>query len=301
MMNNLHVDLNLLHLFEVLVSERHVSRAANRVGLSQPAMSHALRKLRQLLNDQILVRKGIAMVPTPAALRLLPAVREILTNSLDLVRGEQNFEPSSYRRTFRLGMTDYASLVILPKLAIALRRNAPNTRIVVTHVGRRDAAEAVKSGEIELAIGAFPRTAGLNSLLLSTERYKCAVWRGNKQIRGKLSLERYLSLPHLLVDAAGEANGVMDIELARLNLQRNIVSIVPHFLVAPSMLRQTDMILTLVERLLRKEEHSSQLRIIDPPLKLPDYRLSMIWDQHSNSDKALEWFRRLVFEAIKKD
>lgn len=301
MTNDQNVDLNLLHLFEVLVSERHVSRAANRVGLSQPAMSHALKKLRQLLNDQILIRKGAAMVPTAAALRLLPAVREILTSSMDLIRGEQNFEPSSYRRTFRLGMTDYASMIILPKLTVALRKNAPNVRMVVTHIGRRNGTEAVRSGEIELAIGAFPRAAGVHSLLLSTERYKCAAWKGNKQVKGKLSLEKYLSLPHLLVDAAGEVNGVVDFELARLNLQRNVVSIVPHFLIAPPMLRGTDMILTLAEGLLRKEENSSQLRIIDPPLKLPDYRLSMIWDQHSDSDKALQWFRTLAFEATKKE
>lgn len=196
-------------------------------------------------------------------------------------------------------MSDYAGLVLLPRLSIALRRLAPHVRIVVRHIGRKDGVEAVKSGEIELAMGTFPRLDGVQSKALLAEQYLCAVWKGNRKVKRRLSLEQYLSLPHLLVDAAGEPNGVVDFELARRNLQRNVVGIVPHFLVAPSMIKGTDMILTLTEGLLRANRATSDLVLLDPPLEVPEYRLSMIWDGRSDGDKASAWFRSVVSEVAK--
>ena len=110
-----------------------------------------------------------------------------------------------------------------------------------------------------------------------------------------------MSLPHLLVEATGEPNGVIDFELARRDLQRNVVAVVPHFLVAPPMLRGTDMVLTLVEGLFREQQSCSELRIFDPPFELPDYRLSAMWDEHGESDKALIWFRSLISSIARAD
>jgi DNA-binding transcriptional LysR family regulator len=293
-MNDAKIDLNLLRLFEALIGERHVSRAASRVGLSQPAMSHALKKLRLMLNDPILVRRGAEMVPTPTALRLSPKVREVLAISVSIVRGEHAFDPATCNRTFQLGMSDYASSLILPGLLSEVRRQAPDVRIHVRHIGRANGVEATTSGEVDLAVAGFFRTDGLKSQSLAVEKYKCAVWRGNRQVKRALTLDHYLTLPHLLVDSAGDTSGIVERELTLRGLHRNVACIVPHFLVAPTVLKGTDMILTLVEGALQKSAAACDLRLLDPPLPLPDYRACVVWNDAGDSDKPLQWLRHLI-------
>lgn len=296
-MNDRRLDLNLLLLFDILIDEAHVSRAAQRAGLSQPAMSHALNRLRHMLNDPVLVRQGARMVPTSTALRLAPRIRELLATSSALVREQQAFSPESCDREFRLGMTDYAGSFILPRLLPALRRRAPGVRIVAYHVGRSSGSQALAGGDVELAVGSFFATKGLQLQPLMRERYKCAVWAGNCKVGDRLTLDEYLAMPHLLVSSAGEEGGIVDFELSLRNLRRNIICTVPHFLVAPRIIAGTDMVLTLMEGMFDPKAAHRDLRLLDTPLELPDYKCWIAWDERSGSDKGLRWLRTLIVEV----
>ncbi|GGA82200.1 transcriptional regulator [Nitratireductor aestuarii] len=298
-MSKRRIDLNLLQLFDALVRERHVSRAAERAGLSQPAMSHALKRLRQMLDDPILVRQGAEMLPTATALRLAPKVAEILRDAHTLVGDSEEFVPGACERTFRIGMTDYASASFLPRLLTEIRRQAPQVRVMVRHVGRSQGGKAVTEGQVDLAMGSFLQEPGLTLYPFSSERYLCAVAREHGFRGERISLEEYLALPHLLVATTGEEIGIVDFELSLRNLRRNIVCIVPHFLVAPALLQNTDMVLTLMEGILRNNEELCKLRLFHPPIEIPEYRSYLAWREETGSDKGLQWLRNLIIDQFR--
>lgn len=293
-MNFRGIDLNLLVLFEALLRERHVSRAAGRVGLSQPAMSHALNRLRHMLNDPILVRQGSHMVPTPTALRLSPRISELLANSLSIIANEQAFIPRDCRRTFRLGMTDYASASFLPRLLEEMQSQAPAAQLSVRHVGRAQGGRAVAEGEVDLALGNFLHHDDLKLYPLTTEKYLCAISRDHRFTGDRMTLEDYLSFPHLLVASSGEESGIVDIQLSLRGIRRDIACVVPHFLVAPMLLRNTNIVLTLMEGALRQSEEPCGLRLLEPPFDIPEYRSYMAWDPATEDDQALRWLRALI-------
>lgn len=297
-MNYRGVDLNLLVLFDALVRERHVSRAAERVGLSQPAMSHALNRLRLLFNDPILVRQGAHMIPTPTALRLSPKISEILASSVSLIANEQAFVPAECTRTFRLGMTDYASASFLPRLLAEMRSRAPSVRVMVRHVGRKHGAEAVSDGQVDLAMGNFLQQDDLKLHPLTLENYLCAISKDHSFVGERMTLEEYLSFPHLLVASSGEESGIVDFELSLRGIRREISCIVPHFLVAPMLLEKSDMVLTLMEGVLRRSEELYKLRLVEPPIQIPEYRSYLAWDRGTEGDKALNWLRELIVELF---
>ena len=293
-MNYRRLDLNLLPLFESLLSERHVSRAAARSGISQPAMSHALSRLRRMLDDPILIRGKSGMQPTPAALRLAPLVRDILTRAEALAGRTGAFEPQTCDRTFILGTTDYAASRLLPAIGAEMSTVAPKARLVVRHIGRSEGIRAVESGDVDIAIGTFPGAHRLRSQILSEERYLCAVWKGNQQVKTRISLAQYLKLSHVLVEARGDPEGVVDFELNRRNLRRHIVCVVPYFLMAPALIRGTDLILTLSEGVLRDQIDSAELKLMPPPLSLPKSRIELLWHERDEKDAAMRWFRGIV-------
>jgi DNA-binding transcriptional LysR family regulator len=260
-------------------------------------MSHALRRLRSLLKDPILVSVGRSLQPTPTALRLAPVVRDIIAKAASLT-SDAAFDPARCDRRFVPGMSDYAAACILPALSAALHHAAPNVQIVVRHVGRGDGPVLVESGEVDLAIGTFMNTQALRTAFVMEEPYLCAVWRGNKQVKSGLTLAQYLKLSHVLVESRGDAGGVVDFELSRSNLRRHISVIIPHFLVAPAILRGTDLILTLAEGVLRNQAKASDIRLLAPPLDLPSSRLEMLWHARNEEDASMRWLRGLITEKV---
>jgi DNA-binding transcriptional LysR family regulator len=237
------------------------------------------------------------MQPTPTALRLVPIVRDIIDKASNLT-SDVAFEPARCDRRIVLGMSDYAALRILPTLNIALQNAAPSVRLVVRHVGRGDGPILVDSGEIDLAIGTFLNTQRLRTELVIEEPYLCAVWRGNKQVKGPLTLAQFLELSHVLVESRGHSGGVVDFELSRRNLRRHISCIVPHFLVAPWIVRGTDLILTLAEGALRHQAKALDLKLLQPPFELPSSRLEMLWHTRNEDDTAMRWLRKLIIEKM---
>lgn len=200
MVNNLGaIDLNLLVVLDALLAERHVSRAALRLNKSQPAVSHALARLRALFDDPLLVRHGGHLEPTVRALEIAPQLAEALAH-MRLLMGSQPFDPAREPHVFRLAMSDYAALVLLPQLMTVLRRQAPNVDLLVSQASREVMMAQAVDGEIDLALGVFPTLAeDLRTSLLFEEHFACLADRASLGGEKTMDLSAYLQRPHILV------------------------------------------------------------------------------------------------------
>jgi len=301
-MNIEALDLNLLVAFDALYEERNVSRAARRVGLSQPAMSNALARLRAALGDPLFERTGRGIRPTARAERLGPAVRAGIAQLRRALRPDPRFDPGSSNRIFRLAVSDYAEYRMLPGLVAALAREAPGVRLQVRrHEALFSVPEAdLRHGAIELAIGFFPDTRALEegtaAETLCEEENSVVMRSGHPLSKGALTLERYAEASHAGVIFRTEPWGLIDQELAARGLRRRLQYASPHFLVVCEVLRRTDLIATLPSALGRR---ASGLVARSVPLELPTFTTRAVW--RDQDDEALAWLRgrlRLVAEGL---
>jgi DNA-binding transcriptional LysR family regulator len=296
----LAIDLNLLLVLRALLAERHVTRAAARVGLSQSATSHALARLRELYGDQLLVRRGRALLLTPRAERLLPLLERGLGDLQEAVEGEPSFEPRSARRSFTVGMADYGQAVLLGPLLRALDGQAPG--IELSCVAFPNAEELAAAGDIDLAVAGSgrPFLAKLPQLPLLEDEFVCVVRRDHPQAKSKLTLERYLSLGHVVVAPSGTAGSLVDSVLGERGHQRRIALRVSSFLAAPVVVSQTDHVSTMPKRLALQLASRFRLRVLPPPIALPHFQLSLIWHPRFEHDPAHRFLRQLAVEVGKR-
>ncbi|MCY1291681.1 HTH-type transcriptional regulator SyrM 1 [compost metagenome] len=297
-MNSLRgIDLNLLVVLEALLAERHISRAALRLHLSQPAVSHALGRLRQLLDDPILVRGKGGLVLSARAHELSGPLAEALSQ-VRILLGPSGFQPATARRTFRLAMSDYGALVVLPRLLRALRKAAPNIDLVVSQASREGMTAQVADGEIDMALGVFSyQPEGVQSAELFRESYACAVDAATVRDTGRLDQVAYLARSHVLVATHSERMDAIDAAVARLGGRRKIACVVPHWSVAPALIAGTNLVLTTARRSLSALEEDSRYAIFDPPFALEDFTFSMIWHARTEADPAHAWLRERVLAA----
>ncbi|MBD9512727.1 LysR family transcriptional regulator [Pseudomonas sp. PDM22] len=294
------IDLNLLVILDALLDERHVSRAAERLAMTQPAVSHALNRLRDLLDDPLLVRAGNQMQLTRRAFELAEPLREILGGVRRLVLGD-DFDPASAEMELRLGMSDYGAWVVLPALLPLLRREAPGIHLDVRQASRVGMAEQVASGELDVALGVFPMLPeGLRMQQLFEERFVCLCSRETLGERQRLDLDDYLAAPHLRVALQQSPAEEIDSHLEKLGRRRQVAATVPHFSVAPSLLAGTDLVLTIAARMLPDDLENCGLASFEPPLKLAPFDFVQIWSEASEDDPARRWLRGKLAEVTRR-
>ncbi len=292
------VDLNLLLVLRALLSERHVTRAAARVGLSQSATSHALSRLRELYADPLLVRSGRALVLTPRAARLLPALERGLAALESTVAGEPEFEPSTTRRTFTVNMSDYLQALVMGPLLRQLATRAPGLDLSV--VVFPNVRELVDSGAVDLALSVpLPETRGLSDEWLLEDGFVCMARRGHPHIKRAPSLEQYLAQRHVVIAPNGTPGSMVDSALAQRGLVRRVALRVTNFLIAPVVVSQTDFINTMPVRLARQLAKTYPLRLFPPPLELPKFDYHMYWHPRLEHDPAQRWLREFVARVSK--
>ena len=287
-------DLNLLVVLRALLTERHVTRAASRVGLSQSATSHALSRLRELYDDPLLVRSGRTLELTPRAQQLLPSLERGLSDLKAAIDGEPAFEAATARRSFTLGMADYSQALMLGPLLQALEQAAPLVDLSVFNVPNLQ--EQLISGSLDLGLDSSANTP---SRLLSSQRvfeddFVCLVRHDHPTIKKRLTLERYLASRHVVVAPSGTSGSFVDTELARRGHERRVTLRVSNFLLAPVVVSETDLISTLPRRLALSLAKRYQLRVLPPPLPLPGFGLSLLWHPRHAHDPAQRWLRELV-------
>lgn len=294
------LDTWLLRVLTTLLAERSVSRAAIRMNQSQPAISAALRKLRGVFQDELLVRSGNQMVPTPRGLEILASARLAL-NELDklFVAGEA-FEPAATQQLFRIGCPDYLATVFLASVVRTLRRRAPNAQLMVHPLGPEyDFERALADGELDIVIGNWPQPPeGLHIAPLLDDAIVCLMWAQHPLARGKLTREQYLHAPHVVpLPFSSTHRGVIDRHLAALRVTRNARVIVPFFSMAPYMLAGSDLIFTISRHFADHYARLLPLTVVDCPIDFPPMRFYQIWHGRSQNSDAQRWMRALLKEV----
>jgi LysR family nod box-dependent transcriptional activator len=298
------VDLNLLVAFDALMQERSVTRAASRIGLSQPGMSNALARLRKLTGDPLFVREGLALAPTPRAEALRQPVRDALT----LIRGaldpRPSFDPARDPATFTVSCSDYSLLMVIGPL---VRHLAAAARMVTIRVLPRahDAVRLIRDGDIDLAIepAEIMPEVPLSSARLWADRWLCCVWEGNSVVRpgpgdgGHLTLDAYLRMGHLVYSMGrGQPVSMVDEHLARSMVPRRIEFTVESFLLAPFLLEDTDLVTVVPEKAAPFLRRTAAVRLLEPPVPLPSITEMLWWHPRNDADPAHAWIRARIAE-----
>ncbi|MBL1265192.1 LysR family transcriptional regulator [Candidatus Methylomicrobium oryzae] len=288
-------DLNLLVAFDILMEELNVTRAAERMFVTQSAMSHVLHRLRQQLDDPLLIKTPSGMKPTPRALALIDPVKEVLKEVELLIRPPAAFEPLTSQRRFVLAATDYMELLLLPALSERISRLAPGIAVQVKRTEASFPAGALENGSLDVVLGfesVLNPPSHLNRLTLFSDRMACLARKAHPMLKNGLSLTDYVALPHMLISRTGSPVGLIDQKLQEMGMERRIQLTVPHFLSAPLIVAQTDMILSLPQRIAEQFTRFAALDIFPVPVDLPDYELTMIWHPLRDKDPALVWLRK---------
>jgi DNA-binding transcriptional LysR family regulator len=285
-------DLNLLLVFEAVLRERSVTRAAERLSLSQPALSHALNRLRRQLDDSLFVRGPAGMEPTPRAIQLASIVQKTLDELRNAVQPAA-FDPAASQRTFRIAVNNYAAAVVAPGLIRACRVAAPGVRLSIRPSGVLDLEDALERGELDLAIAA--RSLGSSRIIsheLFTDDYVALTRRGHPGVNGPLTLEAFARLPRVTVSSSGDDTSFLSKALAVADLHQEVVADAP-YLSLSVLLGDTDMVALLARRFAEA--------MITPDLVISDllFRAStvscvMSWRRHLDDDPAHIWLRRIV-------
>jgi DNA-binding transcriptional LysR family regulator len=289
------VDLNLLPLLDALLTERHLTRAARRVGLSQPAASRALGRLRVVLADPLLVRAG----PTWRLTARAEALRDPVRMALGLLEGALTpaapFNPATAQRTIRVASDDYAELVVLAPLLSRLSRVAPGLAVQVLPA-RGTSLDGLVRGDVDVSFApAMDRLpASVNVERLAPDRFVCMVAASHPFARRTPTLARFLEARHALIAPRGQRGGYVDDALAALGKRRHVTLALPHFLVMPFFVASTDLVLTLAERVARIYSRLLRVTLFNPPLRLPGFTTALYWHHRDSHDPALTWFREQV-------
>jgi DNA-binding transcriptional LysR family regulator len=296
--NNLRrLDLNLLVTLDVLLEELNVTRAAERLSFSQPAVSVHLAKLRELLGDPLLLPGPRGMRPTARAQALREPLREALEALERAVAPESPFDPAGARHTWRVAATDYGeSTIALPALR-TMRAAAPHTRLAIVELVPPRIAKAAEQGEIDLAFHiTSDAPESLRQRVLFKERYVLAGRVGHPRLKRRPSAKQFCELEHVMVSPDGGGfRGVTDEALAQAGLARRVVLSVPHFLFVMSALAQTDLVAMLPWRLVRD---NPALRIVEAPVEVPGYEMCMLWHERVHRDPAHQWLREQIAAAV---
>ena len=295
------LDLNLLRVFDAVARERHVTRAAARLGLSQPAVSNALARLRAALNDELFLRRPGGVEPTALAAALARPVAEMLDRLRDTLAANTPFDPATSTRVFRLGLSEYAEAVLAPPLFARLSREAPGVVVAMRHTDRTNAEALLEEDAIELAIAVLPEPPALYTRVrLLPEAFLVLLRPGHPLAEGEFTLDRFTAFPHLLHSANGSRDGALDEPLRAAGFPRRIGAVVAHLSAVPDILRRTDLVMTLSGRLARLLADAHGLVLRPCPVPIRHTRLSLVFHRRSEADAGHAWLRRTLIALARE-
>jgi len=298
-MNLRDLDLNLLVVFNQLLMDRSVSIAAERLGLTQPAISNALKRLRHALNDELFLRTSRGMEPTPYALYLAESVIYALNALQSALTHRDSFDPLTSNRTFNLAMTDIGEIYFMPPLMEVLVRRAPGIRISTIRPHQAELKKDMESGAVDLAVG--PRSdlqTGFFQYRLFRHRYVCMFRKGHPTARSPMSLAAFAELEHVGVVPGNTSHTDIDNLVEKAGVKRLIRLRVPHFLAVGPILQSTDLIATVPQRFAERVRDAFGLVTSPHPVRLPDIAINLFWNARFNRDPANLWLRQLFVELF---
>lgn len=311
-MNPERVDLNLLFYLDVLLREKNVTRAAEQLGITQPALSNGLKRLRDTFKDPLLVRSSEGMTPTERALELQPRIRAILAEVQQVLEPRQDFRPFSSHRVFRIMASDYAEAVLFPAVVKALRSEAPNVVLDIltpSDVSPRD----LEQGKVDMAINRFNEIPqSFHQVTLWTDGFSCVTSR-DSPVSARLNLKGYLDARHVWVSKTGMGVGFgvtseksvslgwVDQALDRIGKKRRIALFTRHYFMPALMVQNNDLIATLPTRMAKLQvEGQPRLVLLEPPFHIPEFELKMAWSPLLHHNPAHRWLRQLIHYVARR-
>jgi len=293
------LDLNLLVVFNHLLVERRVSKVADNLGISQPAVSNSLAKLRKLFGDELFLRTPKGMEPTPFADQLAESVSYALAMIHSGVNQRTTFEPATAKRAFTIGMTDIGEIYFLPALIERLRTEAPGITLSTVRNAAVNLRDELESGKVDVGIGLLPQLkAGFFQRRLFTQSYVCLMRRGHRLDKRKMSIAEFSAAEHLVVISAGTGHGKVDELLQRSGVERSVRLTVPHYVSVGHILRGSDLIATVPERLANRLIEPFGLAKVPHPAKLPDVAINVFWHAKYHRSPDNRWLRGVVFDLF---
>ena len=301
-MSFLTLDLNLLRVFDAVMTEQNLTRAAGHLAMTQPAVSNALKRLRDALGDELLIRTAFGVKPTPRAEALWPAVRRALSE-LEAAVTPDTFDVSHAQATFRMAMADATAALWLPALMRSIESDAPGLDIRMVPLTTREPRPMLMRGDIDLAVGFFPGVAaqlsgsqsGTGSPIrherLYTGRYVCVMRQDHPLASQELTLDSYCAARHLLVSFSGRAHGLIDEALAHMNRERHIALTVNQFFTAGKIVADTDLITVLPHHLIAATGMTEALISRELPFPLPSVHIDMLWHERDGRSPTHKWLR----------
>ncbi len=298
-MNLRRLDLNLLVIFDALIQERNVTRAAERIGLSQPAVSNALSRLRYYLQDDLFVRGSTGMQPTPRAMEIACEVHQAL-NAIELALDPASFDPQTSERVFTIDTNDYTVSTCIPPLMQKLAKEAPNVDVrIVAPAGK--AYERLDAREIDFAVGVFSSMPDRFGVTVLNDNAFAVLMRADHPLaKGRLTLKRFAACKHLLITPRGDPSGFVDVALAERGLSRRVALTVNQFVVAPRIIAASDLIVTLPKRIAALYAPMLNLVLRPSPIQPPPEfdKIELIWHKRFAQHPGHVWFRELLTEVI---
>ena len=291
------MDLNLLVTLEALLAEQNVTKAANRLHLSQPAVSAQLSRLRDLFDDPLLIPAQRGMTPTAKALELLDPLRHALDQVRAALAEHRHFDPGNAKLTLAIACTDYLQAVVARPLAVALRKEAPGVRIALRHLDPLQLEAQMVRGDVDLALMTPEHGPGsLRARRLFDERYVLIGRKRHPGLRRGLTAEEFARLDHVIVSLrGGDFTTPVDDGLAALGYQRNVALSTASFLIVPEIVSHSNFVALVPERLVR--DRRDELKIVECPFPVPGFTVSMLWHERNHGHSGQRWVRETVMEV----
>ena len=295
------LDLNLLRVFDAVACERHVTRAAQRLHLSQPAVSNALTRLRQALGDELFLRRPGGVEPTELALSLAQPVAEVLDRLRETLAAHAPFDATTSDRVFALGLSEYAEAVLAPPLLTQLARDAPGVLLAMQHADRTNALAMLEQDEAQLVIGMLAEPPALYTRLrLLPEAFLVMMRAGHPLAAQPMTVAGFAAFPHLLHSPNGSREGALDQPMREAGHPRRLGAVVAHLAAVPAILNGTDMVMALSARLARQMAATHGLALQPCPVETRHTRLSLIFHRRFDADQGHAWLRRLLLAVARE-
>lgn len=295
-------DLNLLPIFIALMEERSVTRAAERLGMTQPALSNALARLRLMMKDQLFVRERYGIQPTAIALELAPAIAEALASLDDAVLGQQEFDPAEAERLLTIAPNGYVEFVLVPAIVARLQQVAPGIRLRLTPYGNDLTETGVVSGTTALVLGRIvdpPDNLVVQHVM--DEGLACIVRADHPSVGDSITREQFEALRHVNVVPPGRMRAGLFQALAQQQLKRDVAISVTNFFAVAEMVAVTDYCATLPKLICRRLVNDARLKVLAPPVDLGTFPVEMAWHVRYRHDPAHRWLRALIADVAAND
>jgi DNA-binding transcriptional LysR family regulator len=295
------IDLNLFVVFDAIYTEGNLTRAGEIIGITQPAVSNSLSRLRNLFDDPLFVRTAEGMVPTPVAQNIIGSVRQALGLIRSSVQESESFDPTSSDKRFRVSMTDLSQAILLPWLFGQIRKEAPQVAVDCYQVHRRDMNIELASGNLDLAID-IPLTPDpqIKQAPLWSHPHVCVVNKDNDKVGDKLDIDTYLALQHIHISARRGGLGHVDLSLGKMGKKRDIVLRTQHYLSTPQLVANTNFALTVPRIFADFLAESVPIRYLDLPFDVPKLESYLYWHESTDKDQANMWMRDLILKLPPK-